>query len=98
MVAQPANALCKGGWTEPGLQTLWLRLFDSAGTLRIQPAFYADPRRRRIMHVVDDHVEVSETEASGGVKGQGVRYVLAISLLLAVILLSAIWIVPALLD
>ena len=50
------------------------------------------------MHVVDDHVEVSETEASGGVKGQGVRYVLAISLLLAVILMSAVWIVPALLN
>jgi hypothetical protein len=50
------------------------------------------------MHVVDDHVEVTETEASSGIKGQGVRYVLAISLLLAVIVLSAIWIVPALLN
>ncbi|WP_197411945.1 hypothetical protein [Sphingopyxis sp. H050] len=50
------------------------------------------------MQVVDDHVEVTETEASSGVKGQGVRYVLAISLLLAVIVLSAIWIVPALLN
>ena len=49
------------------------------------------------MKVVDDHVEVTETEASSGVKGHGVRYVLAISLLLAVILMSAVWIIPALL-
>ena len=50
------------------------------------------------MQVVEDHVEVTETEASSGVKGQGVRYVLAISLLLAVIVLSAAWIVPVLLS
>lgn len=50
------------------------------------------------MQVVDDHVEVTETEASSGVKGQGVRYVLAISLLAVIIILSAIWIVPALLN
>ena len=48
------------------------------------------------MKVVDGHVEVSEEEASGGVKNQGVRYVLLASLLLAVILLSAMWIIPAL--
>jgi hypothetical protein len=47
------------------------------------------------MKVVDDHVEVSEEEASGGVKEHGVRYVLAASLLLAVILLSLMWIIPA---
>ena len=50
------------------------------------------------MHIVDDHVEVTETEASGGVKEQGVRYVLAISLLLAVVVLSAVWIIPALIQ
>lgn len=50
------------------------------------------------MQVVEDHVEVTETEASSGVKGHGVRYVLLISLLLAVIVLSAVWIVPALLK
>lgn len=50
------------------------------------------------MHVVDDHVEVTETEASSGVKGHNVRYVLAISLLFAVIVLSAAWIIPALLK
>ena len=43
------------------------------------------------MQVVDDHVEVTETEASSGVKGQGVRYVLAISLIAVIIVLSAIW-------
>jgi hypothetical protein len=47
------------------------------------------------MKVVDDHVEVSEEEASGGVKEHGVRYVLAGSLLLAIIVLSAMWIIPA---
>jgi hypothetical protein len=45
--------------------------------------------------VVDDHVEVTEEEASGGVKEHGVRYVLAASLLLAVIMLSLMWIIPA---
>ncbi len=49
------------------------------------------------MKVVDDHVEVSETEASSGVKGHNVRYVLAFSLIAVIIVLSAIWIVPALL-
>jgi hypothetical protein len=47
------------------------------------------------MKVVDDHVEVTEEEASGGVKEHGVRYVLVISLLLAVALLSLMWIIPA---
>ncbi|WP_374524450.1 hypothetical protein [Sphingopyxis sp.] len=50
------------------------------------------------MQVVDDHVEVTETEASSGVKGQGVRYVLAISLAAVIVVLSAIWIVPVLLS
>lgn len=48
------------------------------------------------MKVVDDHVEVSEEEASGGVKKHGVRYVLAISLFLAVAAMSLAWIIPAL--
>ncbi len=50
------------------------------------------------MQVVDDHVEVTETEASSGIKNQGMRYVLGVSLLLAVIVLSAVWIVPALIK
>ena len=50
------------------------------------------------MKVVDDHVEVSETEASSGVKGHNVRYVLAISLIAVIIVLSAVWIIPALLQ
>ena len=50
------------------------------------------------MYVVDDHIEVTEIEASGGVKGQGVRYVLVISLILAVIAMSAVWIIPALMK
>ena len=42
-----------------------------------------------------DEVHLSETEATGGIKAQGVRYVLGISLLLAVIALSAIWIIAS---
>jgi hypothetical protein len=38
-----------------------------------------------------DHDELTEAEASGGVKNHGVRYVLVISLLLAIGLLSASW-------
>jgi hypothetical protein len=49
------------------------------------------------MKVVNDHVEVTETEASSGEKGQGVRYVLGISLAAVIVVLSLIWIVPALL-
>ena len=44
----------------------------------------------------EDHDELTETEASGGVKNQGMRYVLAISLALAVIAMSVMWIVPSL--
>lgn len=39
-----------------------------------------------------DEVHVTETEASGGSQPHIVRYVLGVSLLLVVILLSAIWI------
>lgn len=43
----------------------------------------------------DEQVTLSEEAASGGEKGTGLRYALAISLLLAVIVMSAIWIIPA---
>ena len=39
-----------------------------------------------------DEVHVSEEEASGGVQPHIVRYILGVSLLLIVILMSAIWI------
>ncbi len=39
-----------------------------------------------------DEVHVSQEEASGGSRPHVVRYVLAVSLLLVVVLLSAIWI------
>ena len=39
-----------------------------------------------------DEVHLNETEATGGVKAQGVRYVLGFSLLLGVIALSEVWI------
>lgn len=47
------------------------------------------------MKKYSDHVEVSESEASAGVKNQGVRYVLLISLTLAIIILSAMWMTGA---
>lgn len=45
-----------------------------------------------------DEVHLNETEATAGVKAQGVRYVLGISLLLIVIAMSAIWIIGSVLD
>lgn len=39
-----------------------------------------------------DEVHVSQEEASGGVQPNIVRYVLGVSLILVVILMSAIWI------
>ncbi|HXG81245.1 MAG TPA: hypothetical protein VNJ05_05545 [Sphingomicrobium sp.] len=44
-----------------------------------------------------EEVHLSETEATAGVKQQGVRYVLGFSLLLATIALSAIWILASVL-
>ena len=69
------------------------------GNCPSRAAFYADHLKgKRTMKVVDEHVEVTETEASGGVKGHNVRYVLAFSLAAVIIVLSAIWIIPALLQ
>jgi ABC-type nickel/cobalt efflux system permease component RcnA len=45
-----------------------------------------------------DNLELSTEEASGGVTQHGVRYVLAISLGLAILVLSLAWIIPAALD
>lgn len=42
-----------------------------------------------------DEIEVTETEASAGVKNHNVRIVLGVSLLLVIVLLSAIWITGA---
>ena len=47
------------------------------------------------MHKDGDRIDVTEVEASGGVKNVGLRYMLAISLLLAVIILSAMWMTKA---
>ena len=40
-----------------------------------------------------DEIHVTETEASAGSQQRVVRYVLGISLLLVVVLMSAIWII-----
>ena len=50
------------------------------------------------MHKEGDEVHVSETEASGGSKEGVVRWVLAGGLLLAIILMSIVWIVPAMMQ
>lgn len=50
------------------------------------------------MHREGDEIHVDETEVTGGVKGQGLRWVLIISLASAVIALSAIWISGALIK
>ena len=54
--------------------------------------------RRRYMERQGDEVHLNETEATGGVKAQGVRYVLGISLLLVVIAMSAVWILGSVLG
>ena len=48
------------------------------------------------MHKQGEEVHVPDTEASGGSKEGVVRWVLAGGLLLAILLLSVTWIVPAL--
>lgn len=50
------------------------------------------------MHKDGDQIDVTEEEASGGVKNQGVRYVLAISLGLTIVALSLIWMIGAILN
>jgi len=48
------------------------------------------------MHRIGDEIHISSDEASSGASPQGVRYVLAISLLLAIASMSLIWIIGAL--
>jgi hypothetical protein len=50
------------------------------------------------MHKNGDEIDVTEEEASGGVKNHGVRYVLAISLFLAIIVLSLMWMTGAVMN
>lgn len=47
------------------------------------------------MHKHGDEIHVTETEASAGSKEGVVRWVLLGGLLLAVVLMSIVWIVPA---
>lgn len=47
------------------------------------------------MHKDGEEVHVDEIEASGGSKEGVVRWVLGISLLLAIIAMSLVWIIPA---
>ena len=45
-----------------------------------------------------EETHLDETEATGAVKQQGVRYVLGFSLLLVVIAMSAVWILGSVLK
>lgn len=47
------------------------------------------------MHKEGDEIHIDDVEASGGSKEGVVRYVLAGGLILAIILMSVVWIVPA---
>ena len=50
------------------------------------------------MHKEGEEIHVSETEASGGSKEGVVRWVLLGGLVLAIVLLSITWIVPAMMQ
>ena len=50
------------------------------------------------MHKEGNEVHIDEVEASGGSKEGVVRWVLAGGLLLAIILMSVVWIVPAMMQ
>lgn len=47
------------------------------------------------MYEENGHTHLNEEEARGGQKNTGMRYVLLISLFLAVVILSVVWLVPA---
>ena len=53
------------------------------------------PLRREVMRRIGDEVHLDTREASGGETPHIVRYVLMISLLLAILGMSAIWITGA---
>jgi hypothetical protein len=50
------------------------------------------------MHKHGDEVHISDTDASAGRKTSYMRWVLGGSLLLAIIAMSAVWIIPALMN
>jgi hypothetical protein len=57
----------------------------------------ADPFNERCaMHRIGDEVHVTECEACGGEQHHHLRYILGISLSLAVVAMSLAWIIPAL--
>jgi hypothetical protein len=55
-------------------------------------------RSKQIMHKEGDEVHLDEDEARSGSTPHIVRYVLAISLFLAIVLLSAIWMTGAIMK
>jgi hypothetical protein len=52
--------------------------------------------RRYVMERQGDEIHVDEVEASGGSREGVVRWVLAASLLLALIAMTLVWVIPAL--
>lgn len=53
-------------------------------------------KRDRTMERQGNEVHVETDEVRAGSTGNGVRYVLAVSLLLALVVMSLVWIVPSL--
>ena len=67
----------------------------------VAPSYRLHVRRLKkesAMERQGDEVHLNETEATGAVKAQGVRYVLGVSLLLVVIAMSAVWILGSVLN
>jgi hypothetical protein len=77
----------------PNHQTRFFSAF-ACGTIGDHPRY---DRKESAMERQGDEVHLNETEATAGVKAQGVRYVLGFSLLLVVIAMSAIWILGSVL-
>jgi hypothetical protein len=59
----------------------------------IRPRITGDPQGKEcfLMHIEGDEIHVSSEEASGGTQPKVLRYMLAVSLFLAIVTLSAIW-------
>jgi hypothetical protein len=76
---------------------LSLSVFPNSPVAPYCPA-YVRAGRELAMERQGEEVHLNETEATAGVKAQGVRYVLGISLLLVVIAMSLIWIIGSILT
>ena len=76
---------------------LSLSVFPNSPVAPYCPA-YVRAGRELAMERQGEEVHLNETEATDGVKAQGERYVLGISLLLVVIAMYLIWIIAMILT